>query len=112
MVEVTMTRTQAREAAKIDPEIAGRLSDADLRRHAVEDLGEDYDPALLPPSPRFARAQLHMTQEQIAAAIGVPVATWRNWEQGRFKLDAAVVALLRILAAEPEAALRVLKRVA
>jgi len=112
MAEVIMTRAQARAAAKVNPGIAESLSDADLQRLGVLDMGADYDPAALPPSPRFVRETLRMTQEQIAEAIGVPVATWRNWEQGRFRLDAAVVALLRILAAEPDAALRVLRRVA
>jgi len=36
----------------------------------------------------------------------VPVATWRNWEQGRVRLDPAVQTLLRVLWREPDAVRR------
>jgi putative transcriptional regulator len=49
-----------------------------------------------------------MTQEAFAAAIGVPVATMRNWEQSRTRMDPAVRSLLRIVEREPDAALRAL----
>jgi len=49
-----------------------------------------------------------MTQEVFAQAIGVPVATVRNWEQNRTSLDPAVRSLLTVVAREPEAALRAL----
>ncbi len=52
-----------------------------------------------------------MTQVAFAEAIGVPVATLRNWEQGRVAPDPAARALLRILDREPEAALRALATV-
>ncbi len=49
-----------------------------------------------------------MTQMAFVEAIGVPVATLRNWEQGRVAPDPAARALLRILDREPEVALRAL----
>jgi putative transcriptional regulator len=49
-----------------------------------------------------------MTQLAFATAIGVPVATVRNWEQSRAGMDPAVRSLLRVLEREPEAALRAL----
>ena len=49
-----------------------------------------------------------MTQEAFAKAIGVPVATVRNWEQSRTGMDPAVRSLLRVVEREPEAALRAL----
>jgi putative transcriptional regulator len=60
------------------------------------------------PNVRVIRAKLQMTQEAFAAAIGVPVATVRNWEQSRTSMDPAVRSLLRIVEREPDAALRVL----
>ena len=49
-----------------------------------------------------------MTQEVFAKAIGVPVATVRNWEQARTGMDPAVQSLLRVVEREPDAALRAL----
>jgi len=40
----------------------------------------------------------------------MPVATWRNWEQGRTAIDAPGRALLTILQREPEAVIRALQR--
>jgi len=49
-----------------------------------------------------------MTQAEFAAAIRVPVATLRNWEQGRRRLDPAARSLLLLVWANPKAALRAL----
>jgi putative transcriptional regulator len=49
-----------------------------------------------------------MTQEQFAEAIGLPVATLRNWEQGRNSIDPAGKSLLILLARDPETALATL----
>jgi putative transcriptional regulator len=43
-----------------------------------------------------------MTQVEFARTIGVPVATLRNWEQGRVVPDPAARALMRVLAREKE----------
>jgi putative transcriptional regulator len=86
-------------------------TEADIRRHQIED-GEDPDAPLPPcrpaPNVRAIRTQLRMTQKSFAAAIGVPVATVRNWEQSRTSMDPAVRSLLRVLEREPDAALRAL----
>lgn len=83
----------------------------DIRRHEVED-GENPDAPLPPfrpvPDVRAIRTQLGMTQEVFAKAIGVPVATVRNWEQSRTSMDPAVRSLLRVVEREPDAALRAL----
>lgn len=89
-------------------------TEEDIRRHMIED-GEDPD-AELPPGehivpPQVVRKKLGMTQTQFAELLGVPVATLRNWEQGRYLLEPAVRALLRLIYREPEAALRGLRRV-
>ena len=47
------------------------------------------------------RAFLGLTQEQLAAAMGISVHTLRNWEQGRRHPDGPAIALLRIAARHP-----------
>lgn len=88
-------------------------TEADIRRHMQED-GEDPDAPMRSeawaPSPATIRRALGMTQDRFATTIGVPVATLRNWEQGRVAPDPAARALLLILEREPEAALRALAR--
>ena len=54
------------------------------------------------PNVRAIRTQLRMTQEGFAKAIGVPVATVRNWEQSRTSMDPAVRSLLRVVEREPD----------
>jgi putative transcriptional regulator len=49
-----------------------------------------------------------MTQEQFAEALRIPLATLRNWEQGRFAMDPAAKSLLRIVAKDPKAAFKAL----
>lgn len=62
---------------------------------------EDFQPA-------GVRAQLGMSQTEFAAALTIPVATLRNWEQGRVSPDPAARALLRIVARDPNFALSAL----
>ena len=57
---------------------------------------------------RLTRESLNMTQEAFAAALQVPLATLRNWEQGRFDPDPAARALMTIVAANPRLALAAL----
>jgi putative transcriptional regulator len=82
-------------------------SEEDIHRQQIED-GQDPDAPLTGftwnvPA-RAARQKLAMTQEQMAALLRIPVATLRNWEQGRVKPDQAAQALLTILYRRPEAA--------
>jgi putative transcriptional regulator len=90
------------DRAKIDA-----TTEEDIRRHQIED-GQDPDAPLTGftwnvPA-RAARQKLNMTQEQMAALLRIPVATLRNWEQGRVKPDQAAQALLTILYRRPELA--------
>jgi putative transcriptional regulator len=57
---------------------------------------------------RMMRRRLKLTQTAFAARFQVPVGTLRDWEQGRREPDAPALALLRIIEAEPDAALRAL----
>lgn len=84
----------------------------DIRRHMIED-GEDPDAELREEdiiSPWYIRKRLGMSQQQFAKTLGIPVATLRNWEQNRVMMEPATIALMRILAHEPRAALRALRR--
>lgn len=50
------------------------------------------------------RKQLQLTQQAFADLIKTPVATLRDWEQGRFKPNGVVICLLNILNKHPEIA--------
>ena len=83
-------------------------TEADIRRHGLEDgecgdIGAGDRAEFVTP-PALIRKKLGMTQEAFAAALRIPVATLRNWEQGRVAPDPAARALLRIVAHDPEAA--------
>ena len=106
---MTLAEIKARGAA-LDAARGAATGEVEVRRQMVED---GQDPDAVPPvaagaSAGTIRRRLGMTQAQFAEAIGVPVATLRNWEQGRVAPDPAARALLRILDREPEVALRAL----
>ncbi len=50
---------------------------------------------------KAVREKSAKSQESFAHMIGVSVATLRNWEQGRRRPDGAAMSLLRIVAADP-----------
>jgi putative transcriptional regulator len=94
---------------QVNEEALAAVSDAEIARQMVED-GQDpnedlgLDTAI---SPALIRDRLGMTQERFAGMLGIPLATLRAWEQGGTP-DPVARALLRIVAREPEAALRAL----
>ncbi len=51
---------------------------------------------------RQARAKAGLTQAAFAKRIETPVATLRDWEQGRFAPPGGVVCLLRLIVKHPE----------
>jgi putative transcriptional regulator len=51
---------------------------------------------------RQARSKSGLTQAAFAKRIATPVATLRDWEQGRFAPSGAVTCLLRLIAKHPE----------
>ena len=90
--------------AKIDA-----TTEADIRRHMREDGQAEGDLAgFAPIIRRELRKQLRMTQAEFARAIRIPLATLRNWEQGRVLPDPAARSLLTIVARNPKAALKAL----
>ena len=95
---------------KVDRAKIRATTERDIRRHMIED-GEDPDwqPKLEDIfTPVVVRKRLGMTQEQFARALRIPVATLRNWEQGRNALDPAARSLLIVVARDPEAVLAAL----
>lgn len=58
---------------------------------------------------RAIRRQLGMTQERFASAFGFPVATLRDWEQGRARPDTSARAYLLVISREPQAVERALQ---
>jgi len=57
---------------------------------------------------KAVRLQANKTQAQFAVAYHIPVATLRDWEQGRRQPDAPARALLTVIAADPLAVERML----
>jgi putative transcriptional regulator len=94
------------DRAKIDA-----TTEADIRRHMIED-GQQADSDLtgfapvIPP--QVLRKHLGMSQAEFARALRIPLATLRNWEQGRVLPDPAARSLLTIVAKNPKAALKAL----
>lgn len=111
MASRRMTLDQiAAENPAIDRGKIDRTTEADIRRQTIED-GQDPDEdlsAVTLVSPRAIRTRLGMTQTRFAAALHIPVATLRNWEQNRVTLDPAARSLLTIVAKNPTAALMAL----
>jgi len=108
---VRKTAADAAREARVDDARLAATTGEEIRRQMIED-GEDPDADHddWHPSPVQVRQVMKLTQAQMAALLGMPVATWRNWEQGRTSIDAPGRALLMILQREPEAVLRAMKR--
>jgi putative transcriptional regulator len=96
---------RARIEAMTDEEIE-RLAESDPDNPPLTD--EQLDRGVFARDVRRAREKLKMTQEELAAALGLPLATLRNWEQGRYNPDPAARALMKIVAANPKRALAAL----
>lgn len=54
------------------------------------------------PDVRAIRRRLHMSQHQFADAYRIPLATLKNWEQGRRAPDAPAAAYLQAIAVQPQ----------
>jgi putative transcriptional regulator len=95
---------------RINREKIAATIEADIRRHMREDGQDENDLTGFAPAipPRVLRKQLHMTQTEFARALRIPLATLRNWEQGRVLPDPAARSLLAIVAKNPRAALKAL----
>jgi putative transcriptional regulator len=95
---------------RVDRAKIAATKEADIRRHVKEDAQGDADLAGLAPvvPPQWLRERLGMTQAEFARALRIPLATLRNWEQGRVRPDPAARSLLALVAKNPKAALKAL----
>jgi putative transcriptional regulator len=59
---------------------------------------------------RRVRGRFNLSQTAFAKRFGLTPARVRDWEQGRSKADGAVCAYLMVIAREPQAVERALKR--
>jgi putative transcriptional regulator len=107
--KITLAEIMAR-APVVDLDRVDATTEAEVKSYMREE-GYDPDEELRDEdiiSPAVIRRRLGMSQARFAHAIHVPLATVRNWEQGRTLMEPSARALMTILAREPEAALRAL----
>ena len=111
MARMTLEQIKA-SRPKVDRAKVEATTENDIVRHMRED-GENSDasPGVfiedLPPA--RIRERMGMTQVEFANILNIPVATLRNWEQGRVRIDPAARALFRILSRDPKHALKALE---
>lgn len=86
-------------------------TEEDIRRHMLED-GEDPDAELgafkLVIPPAVLRQRLGMDHDAFAAALGVPLSTLRDWEEGRVLPDAGTRSLLAAVSRDPDTVFRLI----
>ncbi len=86
-----------------DWDAVDKLSDEEIERRAESDPDakplSDDDLRKLEQSPRVRviRMALGLTQQEFADTYGIPVATLRDWEQGRRQPDQASKTLLKLI---------------
>lgn len=93
--ERPLTDAEILAAAKNDPDNRPATT-AELRR------------ARRVPAVKRLRWQLELTQEVFAERYGIPLATLRDWEQGRSEPDAAVQSYLKVIESEPKKVAKIL----
>ena len=104
-LELTLEQ-KARLDALTDEQItAAALSDPDNPPLTDEEL----ERGVLGRRVRLARQATGLTQAEFAARFQIPVATLRDWEQGRRKPDATSLAYLTVIERDPEAVVRALQ---
>jgi putative transcriptional regulator len=68
--------------------------------------------AAAPKVPRvtLVRRALKLSQEEFSERYQIPIGTLRDWEQSRKEPDAAAQAYLKVIASDPNAVARALKK--
>lgn len=113
MAEIRMTMAEALASHDVDRVRIADTTEAEVQRYMREDGEEadgDGEQDVHNASAALVRARTGLSQAAFADAVGLQVATWRNWEQGRTRIEPAGLALLRLLAADPVGALATLRR--
>ncbi|MGO4686225.1 helix-turn-helix domain-containing protein [Hyphomicrobium sp. 2TAF46] len=91
----TIDRKGPRSDAQIE---AAAMSDPDAQPSSAASLRK----ARRVPEVKRLRWQLELTQDAFAERYGIPVATVRDWEQGRSSPDATARSFLRAIAKGPK----------
>jgi putative transcriptional regulator len=90
-----------------DWEALRKVSEEEVERRALSDpdakplTEKDFRRLKRSPRVRILRMALGLTQEEFARAYGIPVATLRDWEQGRRQPDQASRTLLKLIERMP-----------
>jgi putative transcriptional regulator len=113
------------KAGKIGSAIRGRVDMLRLNSAAAFAADDDtpvltrreireLEPVSVDAAPDVAavRRQLGLSQGAFAALFGIPLATVKDWEQGRRRPDAPARAYLRVIAQNPKAVRHALETVA
>jgi putative transcriptional regulator len=75
-----------------------------VREHAEGKPGAVRTHVVEVPDVRAIRWQLRMSQQEFARVYRIPLATLKNWEQGRRQPDAPAAAYLQVIAKCPREA--------
>ncbi len=103
---------------QLTPEQKARLdamTDEEREQNALDDpdnppwTEEELERGVLGRRVRLARQAAGLSQQEFAERFQIPVATLRDWEQGRRKPDAASLAYITVIEREPEAVVRALQ---
>ena len=92
-VNAALLDSPAAFAPDTDTPILTRRELRDLQPIAVDDA----------PNLTALRRRLHLSQGAFATLFGIPLATVKDWEQGRRNPDAPARAYLRVIAQNPKA---------
>ena len=113
-----MARNRKSETAVFDWSRVDSLSEEEICTAALND--PDAQP-LTPervkrmkrtPQAKVIRRAFGMSQEEFAQTFHIPIATLRDWEQGRVEPDQAARAYLKVIARNPKAVREALERAA
>jgi len=103
---------------QLTPEQKARLdamTDEEIEQNAIDDPDNppwtdgELERGVLGRRVRLARQANGLTQAEFAARFQIPVATLRDWEQGRRKPDATSLAYLTVIERDPDAVVRALQ---
>jgi putative transcriptional regulator len=95
-----LTGKTAKAMADVHAYAAGKEARGRVTKVTVEDVDV-----------RVIREKLKLSQEGFAERFGFPIATLKNWEQGRRKPENAAKVLLRLIERQPKIVEREVKRV-
>ena len=119
MTTVRKTLAKARKSPfRFTPEERARLeamTDEEIEQNALDDpdnppwTDEQLERGMLGRRVRLAREKCGLSQSAFSARFRIPVATLRDWEQGRRKPDSTSLAYLTVIERDPEAVQRALE---